>query len=194
MRSNIKHDNAIVSAQPMTFTNIASYPHLVDCHRPNATCHSFFHYNSLTRTNPVMSTFLSYKKWVPNWSICQPRITHFHWSNNLHLAANGTHNTRHPILGYLPTDITYLHMQKTGGTTVHHAIGHFSRFIQSHLKWVRWHATLCVVDCYEKSVDKKHNTTYNNSTKLNPTTSTLCLQQWEIQSAASSRQWDKPWM
>jgi len=125
MNNTIKHDKI---KQPMTLPSIAADQHLFDCHRPNATCHPFFPLQFFAQHQPGYKYLPQLHEMgasLPNL----PRMTHFHWNNEttqLHVATTTTTTTH---FGYLPTDITYLHMRKTGGTTIHHAIGHLSKYI-----------------------------------------------------------------
>ena len=126
-------DNIRTTTPLRKMQSIGTDKDLFDCHTANATCHLFRPLEFFAENHPghrYLSMLEEMGGELPNL----PRMTHFHWSSRgskMQLAAeNISEKDPHPLLHYLPPDVTFFHMRKTGGTSLHHAIGHLSKFIQ----------------------------------------------------------------
>jgi hypothetical protein len=157
-----------VTAKLPPTLSIAADEHLFDCQHVNATCHYFRPLSFFQHGNG--QAYFSILTELGAESVNLPRMTHFSRGTELalttHYNETSADDSRHPLFGYLPTDVTFFHLRKTGGTTIHHAIGNLVKYIKSRggVAQVKRHST-CRSVLRDKCLAEAHqhlNQIYNH--------------------------------
>lgn len=121
-KTNVSNTNTVSMERMSNMSRMiaTANQHLFGCDKANATtpCHLFspLHFFSQPSRQHYLDTLPNMGGDLPNL----PRMTHISWCHPIHNTST------------LPCEFTFLHLRKTGGTTIHHALGHYAAYLKQN--------------------------------------------------------------